>query len=100
MTQHVGRRCSAAPGVFGVGCAVWSCDVPLHVLSGPCTTLVSLLEALTAAGVSEAVQDGVAMAVGEADAVPLARVRALLTGAGLGPAAAVRVVARLVRLVT
>ena len=57
----------------------------------------ALLEALVAVGLPEALQDAVAGAVGDAASIPLADVKDLLVGAGVGLAAAKRVVGRLVR---
>ncbi len=61
-------------------------------------TELQLLETLVAAGVSEALQDSVAGAVGDAAVIPLVQVKDLLVGAGVGLAAAKRIVGRLVRL--
>jgi hypothetical protein len=58
--------------------------------------VVALLDALEAAKVPEAVQDAVGLAVGDASEVPLSAVKGLLTGAGVGVAAAIRIVGRLV----
>ncbi len=58
--------------------------------------VVALLDALAAVGLSGAVEDAVADAAGDATEVPLSAVKGLLTGAGLGAAAAVRIVRQLV----
>ncbi len=58
--------------------------------------MVALLDALEAANVPDAIQDAVGLAVGEASEVPLSAVKGLLTGAGVGVAAAIRIVGRLV----
>ncbi len=58
--------------------------------------VVVLLEALHASGLPEALQDAVAVAVEQTPVVPVSHVKGLLAGAGVGPAAALRVMARLV----
>ncbi len=58
--------------------------------------MVTLLDALDAARLPEAIQDAVAAAVGDASEVPISAVKGLLTGAGVGLAAATRIVGRLV----
>ncbi len=60
-------------------------------------TELVLLVALKAEGLSEALQDAVAGAIGDAAVIPLVQVRDLLVGAGVGLAAAKRIVGRLVR---
>jgi hypothetical protein len=55
-----------------------------------------LLETLVSVGLSEALQDAVAGAIGEDAAIPLAQLKDLLIGAGVGLATAKRVVGRLV----
>jgi hypothetical protein len=60
--------------------------------------IVALLDALLEAGQSEAIQDAVAAAAGDAAEVPLSAIRGLLTGAGVGAAAAVRIKRQLVRV--
>ena len=61
--------------------------------------IVVLLDALAAAGHSDDVQDDVVRAMGKhVTDVPLSAVKGLLTGAGIRPAAAARIVAQLVRL--
>jgi hypothetical protein len=57
---------------------------------------VVLLDALSAAGLSVAIQDAVAAAVGDAPDVPLGSLRGLLTGVGVGVAAAIRIGRQLV----
>jgi hypothetical protein len=63
---------------------------------GPAVDVVALLDTLSAAGLSEAIQDAVAAAVGDAPEVPLGSLRGLLTGVGVGSAAALRIVRQLV----
>ena len=58
--------------------------------------VVALLDALAAAGLSVAIQDAVGVACGDAIEVPLSAVKSLLTGAGVGVAAAIRIVRQLV----
>ena len=58
--------------------------------------VVALLDALVAAGLSDVIQDAVAAAVGDAPDVPLGSLRGLLTGVGVGAAAALRIVRQLV----
>ena len=58
--------------------------------------VVALLDALAAAGLSVAIQDAVGVACGDAVEVPLSAVKSLLTGAGVGVAAAIRIVRQLV----
>jgi hypothetical protein len=58
--------------------------------------VVSLLDALVAAGLSDAIQDEMTAAVGNASGVPLGSVRGLLIGVGVGAAAALRIVRQLV----
>ncbi len=58
--------------------------------------VVALLDALSAAGLSDVIQDAVAAAVGDAPEVSLGFLRGLLTGVGVGAAAAVRIVRQLV----
>ncbi len=58
--------------------------------------MVALLDALEAAKVPDTIQDAVGLAVGDASEVPLSAVKGLLTGAGVGVAAAIRIVGRLV----
>ncbi len=65
-------------------------------MAGPGIGVVALLDALEAAKVPEAVQDAVGLAVGDASEVPLSAVKGLLTGAGVGVAAAIRIMGRLV----
>ncbi len=64
--------------------------------TGPGIGLAILLNALEAAKVPETIQDAVVVAVGDASEVPLSAVKGLLTGAGVGVAAAIRIVGRLV----
>ncbi len=59
-------------------------------------SVLTLLDALDAAGLPEATQDVVGVAIGDASEVPLSSVKSLLTGAGVGVAAAMRIVGRLV----
>jgi hypothetical protein len=72
-------------------------------MSGSCVSrddavvdVVALLDALVAAGQSEAIQDAVAAAVGDVPNVPLGSLRGLLTGVGVGAAAALRIARQLV----
>ncbi len=58
--------------------------------------MVALLDALEAAKVPDTIQDAVGLAVGDASEVPLSAVKGLLTGAGVGVAAAIRILGRLV----
>ncbi len=58
--------------------------------------VVGLLDVLAAAGLSDAIQDAVGAACGDAAEVPLSAVKSLLTGAGVGVAAALRIVRQLV----
>ena len=67
------------------------------VCVGPTVTELVLLVALQAEGLSDALQDAVAGAIGDAALIPLAQVKDLLVGAGVGLAAAKRIVGRLVR---
>ena len=67
------------------------------VCVGPTVTELVLLVALQAEGLSEALQDAVAGVIGDAALIPLAHVKDLLVGAGVGLAAAKRIVGRLVR---
>jgi hypothetical protein len=70
---------------------------PVHTYLGPRVRIVVLLDALTAAGQPEDVQDAVVEAMGEhVTDVPLSAVKGILTGAGIRPAAAARIVAQLV----
>ncbi len=64
--------------------------------AGPAVDVVALLDALAAAGLSNAIQDAVGAACGDAAEVPLSTVKSLLTGAGVGIAAAIRIVRQLV----
>ncbi len=57
--------------------------------------VVALLDALSAAGLSVAIQDAVAAAVGDAPEVSLGSLRGLLTGVGVGAAVALRIVRQL-----
>jgi hypothetical protein len=66
------------------------------VAAGPPVDVVALLDALAAAGLSDAIQDAVGVACGDAAEVPLGAVKGLLTGAGVGVAAAIRIVRQLV----
>ena len=70
-------------------------SVCVHI--GPTVTELVLLVALKAEGLSEALQDAVAGAIGDAAVIPLAQVKDLLVGAGVGLAAAKRIVGQLVR---
>jgi hypothetical protein len=73
--------------------------VPLSrdaAVTGPAVDVVALLDALSAAGLSEAIQDAVAAAVGDAPEVSLGSLRGLLAGVGVGAAAALRIVRQLV----
>jgi hypothetical protein len=63
---------------------------------GPTVTCFILLEALVTAGLPEAMQDAVAITIGDAAVIPLGQVKDLLVGAGVGLAAAMRIVGRLV----
>ncbi len=65
-------------------------------MAGPGIGVVTLLDALEAAKVPDTIQDAVGLAVGDASEVPLSAVKGLLTGAGVGVAAAIRIVGRLV----
>ncbi len=58
--------------------------------------VVALLDALSAVGLSLAIQDAVGVACGDAVEVPLSAVKSLLTAAGVGVAAAIRIVRQLV----
>ena len=58
--------------------------------------VVALLDALVAAGLSDAIQNAVAAAVGDAPEVSLGSLRGLLTGVGVGAAPALRIVRQLV----
>ncbi len=64
--------------------------------AGPAVDVVALLDALSAAGLSVTIQDAVGVACGDAIEVPLSAVKSLLTGAGVGVAAAIRIVRQLV----
>jgi hypothetical protein len=77
--------------------APWLMDV--CTLAGPTVTELVLLVALQAEGLSEALQDAVAGAIGDATVIPLAQVKDLLVAAGVGLAAAKRIMGRLVRCV-
>jgi len=59
-------------------------------------SVLTLLDALDAAGLPVPMQDAVGVAIGDASEVPLSSVKSLLTGAGVGVAAAMRLVGRLV----
>ena len=59
-------------------------------------SVLTLLDALDAAGLPVPMQDAVGVAIGEAPEVLLSAVKGLLTGAGVGVAAAMRIVGRLV----
>jgi hypothetical protein len=63
----------------------------------PAVTAFLLLETIVTFGLTEALQDAVAGAMGDAAEIPLARVKDLLVGAGVGLAAARRIEGRLVR---
>jgi hypothetical protein len=63
---------------------------------GPAVDIVALLDAMVAAGLSEAIQDVVAAAAGDMTEVPLSAIRGLLRGAGVGAAAAARIVRQVV----
>ena len=67
------------------------------VCAGPTVTEFLLLETAASFGLSDALQDAVAGAIGDAALIPLAQVKDLLVGAGVGLAAAKRIVGRLVR---
>jgi hypothetical protein len=67
--------------------------------AGRTVTEFVLLETAASFGLSDALQDAVAGAVGDAALIPLAQVKDLLVGAGVGLAAAKRIVGRLVRCV-
>ena len=76
----------------------WSCvRVCASVCAGPTVTEFLLLETAASFGLSDALQDAVAGAIGDAALIPLAQVKDLLVGAGVGLAAAKRIVGRLVR---
>jgi hypothetical protein len=68
----------------------------MAVPTGPFVGVIALLDALDAAKVPEAIQDAVATAAGDAGEIPLSAVKGLLTRAGIGMAAATRIVGRLV----
>ena len=68
-----------------------------RVCAGPTVTEFLLLETAASFGLSDALQDAVAGAIGDAALIPLAQVKDLLVGAGVGLAAAKRIVGRLVR---
>jgi hypothetical protein len=59
-------------------------------------SVLTLLDALDAAGLPVPIQDAVGVAIGDAPEVLLSAVKGLLTGAGVGVAAAMRIVGRLV----
>ena len=61
----------------------------------PAVTAFLLLETIVTFGLTEALQDAVAGAMGDAAEIPLARVKDLLVGAGVGLAAAKLIVGRL-----
>jgi hypothetical protein len=63
---------------------------------GPRIDALVLVDALAAAGLSDAVQDAVVIALGDSSDVALAAVKGLLTGAGVGAAVALRVTRALV----
>ena len=67
------------------------------VCAGPTVTEFLLLETAASFGLSDALQDAVAGAIGDAAFIPLAQVKDLLVGAGVGLAAAKRIVGQLVR---
>jgi hypothetical protein len=71
--------------------------VGVCALAGPTVTELVLLVALQAEGLSETLQDAVAGAIGDATVIPLVSIKDLLVGAGVGLAAAKRIVGRLVR---
>ncbi len=58
--------------------------------------VIALLDALVAAGLPEAIHDAVGVACGDAAEVPLSVVKSLVTGTGVGVAAAIRIVRQLV----
>jgi hypothetical protein len=58
--------------------------------------VLTLLDALDAAGLPVPIQDAVGVAIGDAPEVLLSNVKSLFTGAGVGVAAAMRIVGRLV----
>jgi hypothetical protein len=66
--------------------------------AGPSVSEFLLLETAASLGLSEALQDAVAGAIGDAAVIPIAQVKDLLVGAGVGLAAAKRILGRLVRL--
>ena len=75
---------------------VCACVAGDAAAAGPAVDVVALLDALVAAGLSVAIQDAVGVACGDAADVPLSAVKSLLTGAGVGVAAAIRIVRQLV----
>jgi hypothetical protein len=76
---------------------VFVCCLPFSPrIAGPSISVLTLLDALDAAGLPVAIQDAVGVAIGDASEVPLSSVKSLLTGAGVGVAAAMRIVGRLV----
>ena len=77
----------------------WLCAPNCTVCAGPVVSEFLLLETAASFGLSEALQDAVAGAIGDAAVIPLAQVKDLLVGAGVGLAAAKRILGRLVRCV-
>ncbi len=67
-----------------------------RVFAGPTVTEFLLLETAASFGLSDSLQDAVAGAIGDATSIPLAQVKDLLVGVGVGLAAAKRIVGRLV----
>ncbi len=65
------------------------------MLSDPVVPELDLLEALKTEGLPDLLQDAVAGAMGDAAEIPLANVKDLLARAGVGLAAAKRIVGRL-----
>ncbi len=76
-----------------VGECIWVCGC-----AGSSVSEFLLLETVASLGLSEALQDAVAGAIGDAAVIPIAQVKDLLVGAGVGLAAAKRILGRLVRL--
>ena len=93
-----GEMCSSQTSIAFCTRGYDLCPARVRVCSGPTVTELALLVSLQAEGLSEALQDAVAGAIGEA-VIPLASVKDLLVGAGVGLAAAKRIVGRLVRCV-
>ena len=97
MTLHSFVARASCPMPHAHSCASAHVLARSASLPGPSVSVFALLEALVAVGLPEALQDEVAGAMGDAAEIALAHVKDLLVGAGVGLAAAKRIVGQLSR---